>query len=137
MSTIHAEGKFSGRITDTDFEQDRDNPDGLILCFTIKLDDGHQAVARHRTHGAYSHIARKMIEEFGLDWPKGVLSIGTLVGRDVPVKIKHKTSKNGTVYENAYIDFGGSQNEPADSDFVKRAVEKMAETPIADDGLPF
>jgi hypothetical protein len=63
-----------------------------------------------------------------------VLDIDTLVGREVPVRIKHKPSKSGAIFVNAYIDLG-SGNAPADADYVKRAVDKMASAP--DDNIPF
>lgn len=139
MSDIHAAGKFTGRITATEFEQDNQEADGLVLVFHVTLDDGEDVICRHRTHGPYAHICRNIIKAFDLDWPAGVLDIDQLVGREVPVSIKHKPGKNGNVFVNSYLDLGGGGNAPAAPDFVKAAVAKMAGTGAdgVDDNTPF
>lgn len=131
---IHAAGKFKGRIIATAFEQDNQEQDGLVLLFTVKLDDGEQVECRHRTHGPYQHICKGIIKALGLEWPKGILDIDSLVGTEVPVSIKHKPGKSGNVFVNAYLDLGGSGNAPAAPDFVASAVAKMTG---GDDELPF
>jgi len=136
MSDMHAAGTFTGKIIGTEFEQDGQEADGLVLVFHVKLDDGEEVTCKHRTHGPYAHICKGIIGALGLAWPAGVLDIDSLVGTEVPIRIKHKAGKNGNVFVNSYIDLGGGGNAPATPNFVKAAVAKMAEA-APDDNTPF
>jgi hypothetical protein len=136
MSEVHAAGKFKGRIISTEFEQDGQEPDGLVLVFTVKLDDGEIVTCKHRTHGKFSHICKNIITALDLSWPKGVLEIDSLVGREVPVSLKHKDGKSGNVFVNAYLDLGGGGNAPADKELAAKLVAKMSGE-VDDSDIPF
>ena len=135
MSETHDAGKFNGRIISTEFEQDGKEPDGLILVFTVKLDDGEIVTCKHRTHGKFAHICKNIITALDLPWPKGVLDIDTTVGREVPVRIKHKEGNHGNTFVNCYLDLGGG-NAPADKTLAAKLVAKMAGED-SDDNTPF
>ena len=86
MSTQpHPDGTFQGEIIAVDYEQDKEHVDGLVLCFRLKLEDGHETVAKHRTHGQYWGICKDIIEALGLGWPRGVGRISETIGTTVPV----------------------------------------------------
>jgi len=136
MSEVHAAGKFKGRIISTEFEQDGQEPDGLVLVFTVKLDDGDIVRCAHRTHGPYSHICKSIVTALDLPWPKGVLEIGTTVGREVPVRIKWKEGRDGQTFVNAYLDLGGGGNAPADKELAAKLVAKMSGE-VDDSDIPF
>lgn len=135
MSEVHAPGKFKGRIIATEFETDSNEPDGLVLVFTVKLDDGEIVSCKHRTHGKFAHICKNIIVALDLPWPKGVLDIDTTVGREVPVTLKHKDGNHGNVFVNAYLDLGGG-NAPADKELAAKLVAKMSGEEV-DDNTPF
>ena len=135
--TLHAQGDFQGTIKAIEYEKDGQIAEGLVLCFDIELEDGHQVIAKHRTHGPFAHICKNIIETLGLVWPHGIMKLGETIGTVVPVRIKHKPNKAGTqTFENAYVNFGGGSNAPAAPDFVKQAVEAMSASDI-DDSTPF
>lgn len=133
---MHAEGNFTGRITEAAHEQDSQNKGGLVLAFTVSLEDGEEVVCRHRTHGDYWELTKNLLEKLGLDWPKGILRIAEAIGKEVPVRIKNKDS-NGKTYQNCYISFA-TPNQPATEKQAARVVALLAgEDPGPEDEVPF
>ena len=134
------EGTYPGKITAAWLERnDMQQSDDLMMAFDIELTalDGTtmDASPRHATTGKFGWSGKAVAKLLGLDWPGGLKTIESVVGRAVEVKIKHNVSAKGTEYENAYI-VTPPERKPATPDQVDAAVAKL-EAEANDDDIPF
>ena len=129
---VPASGRQNGTVQSAGCETDPYDESGLVIALDVQLDSGEIVTCRHSTTGKYCDITREIVEgPLGLDWPYGIEKIGSVVGRTVPVSVKH-LDRGGY---RAYI-ATKKKGENMDAATVKRAVARLAGDPNADD-VPF
>lgn len=141
---LHAEGTFPGKVTHAAHETSPFDDDGLVLAFTVELEDGSKCWPRHSLAPNPSNdnakkataITKRIVEEvFEQPWPDGVDRIDQAVGMDVTVRIKHNT-RNGKTYANAYINPPVKGGEPAEREHVAKVVKALGGE-ATDNDVPF
>ena len=137
---MNAEGTYPATITAACLERnDQQQSDDLVMSFdcTATLEDGVTAegTARHMTTGKLDWSGKAVAKLLELDWPGGLKDIGSTVGREVQVRIKHNTSQRGTEFENWYIVTPPSR-EPATPEQIDAGLAKL-EAEANDDDVPF
>lgn len=131
---IVPEGRYTGTIQSAGLETDPYDEDGMVLTFEVLLPDGNVVSPRHSTGGQYGRITKQIVEGLGLEWPYGIERIPSLMGKEVPVTVKHKTSKSGEVYAKSYI-ATAKKGEPMEAAGVKKMMDKLAG--VDPDSVPF
>jgi len=131
------EGYYTGTITAAWLERDdRNQSDDLIMCFELAIDGQEETTARHATTGKNAWSGRGVAKLLDLKWPAGLREIETTIGREVPVRIKHKTSeRTGDTYCNAYIQALRESN-PATPEQIEAGLAKL-EAEDDDGDAPF
>ena len=129
------EGYYEGKVVTAHVEVDDRNEGELTLCFNVRLVNGDTVTCRHRTGGEWGHIGKKVAESFGIVWPDGLESIGTVAGQACRVNIKHKESNTpGQPFVNAYIAVARG-SEPATEEQVAAGIAKLRN--VEDDNILF
>lgn len=141
MHSDIAEGYYTGKIQNAYLSAFDENETELVMVFDVELQGdragGEMVIAKSRTKGDYPGIAVGVAAMLGLDWPGDLENIESAIGKDVPIRIKHKTADNGTVYVNAYIQTPRRNTpKPLTPDTAKRLIEELAGKPGGDD-IPF
>ena len=136
------EGYYDGTITAATVDAEGDGDD-LVLVWSARLGTGDIVDCRHRTTGDYAHVTREVAEHLGLEWPYGISNIESTVGKDVRVRVKHKTGKSGGKFVNAYIITGKARSNTATSNQMRLKLDELAQRdgvplkPLDDNEIPF
>ena len=140
MSNEIAEGYYTGKIQKAYLSAFDDTEAELVMVFVVELKGaragGEEVTSRVRCGGNYPDIAKGVAELLGLAWPDGLKEIESTVGQDVPIRIKHKTANNGTVYVNAYIQTKRSGDTVLDAGKAIKMIRALSGKPAGDD-VPF
>ncbi len=132
------EGNYTGTITGAWCERDnKHQSDALVMCFGVEIEGHGEHIARHDTEGKNSWSGKGVAKLLGIEWPDGLSTIDDVVGREVPVRVKHNTSQKGDLYCNVYIQ-APRESEPATKAQIAAGIERIKRQEVKDDdNIPF